>query len=110
MSVLLQHLWPALALAGVLGLGVVLVFGRGNGLPSARLDVTAGAILLLLVALILAVLQAVPGRAGLWLDIAVACVLFYASGVGIGSAISWWRERGEAAEPAVEDVVGASRD
>lgn len=87
MTVLLQHLWPALAVAGALGLCFSLAFGSGAGLPSARHDVRLGAILLLLVGLLLSVLEIVPGRPGLWLDIGVFCAAAYGGGVAIGAVL-----------------------
>ena len=87
MTILLQHLWPGLALAGLLGLGFSVVFGRGYGLPSARLEVVVGAVLLLGVGLLLSWFQTVPGRPGLWLDIAVLLCLAYAIGTALGLAI-----------------------
>lgn len=87
MNVLLQHLWPGLAVAALLGLGFSVVFGRGYGLPSARLEVIGGAVLLLLAGLVFAWLEIVPGRPGLWLDIAVLCCLAYALGTAAGLAI-----------------------
>lgn len=89
MSVLLQHLWPALAIAAVLGLGFTLVFGTGVGLPSARWELRIAALLALLVGALVAFLGVVPGRAGLWLDIGMLCVLAYAAGTSIGAAIRW---------------------
>lgn len=87
MRILLQHLWPALAVAGVLGLGFSVVFGAGSGLPSARQDVRLAAILALLTGGLLSVLELVPGRPGLWLDIAVLCALAYALGVALGAGL-----------------------
>lgn len=93
MNVLLQHLWPALALAAALGLGFTLVFGNGVGLPSARWEVRIVALLALLTGTLVAVLGMVPGRAGLWLDIATFCMLAYAAGTAIGVAIRWFVTR-----------------
>ena len=87
MTVLLQHLWPALLLAFALGLGFTLTFGSGSNLPSARIEVRVGAALALVTAAVLAALQVVPGRPGLWLDIAVLCAFAYAAGVAGGSLI-----------------------
>lgn len=89
MNVLLQHLWPALAVSAVLGLGFTLVFGNGVGLPSARWEVRIAVLIGLLAAGLVAILGIVPGRAGLWLDIMALCVLAYAAGTGLGAAIRW---------------------
>lgn len=87
MSILLQHLWLALAVAAGLGLGFSVVFGAGSGLPSARQDVRLGAILVLLAGGLLSVLEVVPGRPGLWLDIAVLCAAAYALGIATGAVL-----------------------
>lgn len=94
MTVLLQHLWPALAATGVLGLAFALVLGPGSGLPSARLEVRIGAALALVGGVVVSALGWVPGRPGLWLDIAVACALAYALGVLVGTGLRWlWLSR-----------------
>ncbi|TDR85182.1 hypothetical protein [Enterovirga rhinocerotis] len=84
MTVLLGHLWPALAVAAVLGLGFSAVFGAGAGLPSATLPVRIGMGLALIAAALVSVLNLVPGRAGLWFDIAAAIAWAYAAGVVAG--------------------------
>ena len=89
MTVLLQHLWPGLAVAALLGFGFSIVFGSGTGLPSARLDVRIGAVSVLAAAVLVSVLQVVPGRPGLWFDILVLCALAYAAGVAAGTASRW---------------------
>lgn len=86
MSVVLQHLWPGLAVAALLGYGFSVVFGRGNGLPSARLEVLGGALLALGAGALFSWLEIVPGRPGLWLDIAVLCGFAYALGSALGLA------------------------
>lgn len=102
MNVLLQHLWPALAISAVLGLGFTLVFGTGVGLPSARWEVRIAALLALLVGALVAFLGVVPGRAGLWLDIGTLCVLAYAVGTGIGAALRRLAPRGRrVSEPLI---------
>jgi hypothetical protein len=87
MNTLLLHLWPALAAASLLGLAFGSVFGPGAGLPSARLDVRWGAILLLLAGVLVMALELVPGRAGLWFEIGILCACAYAIGTMAGAVL-----------------------
>jgi len=89
MAVLLQHLWLALAAAFALGFGFTALFGGGARLPSTRWEVRAGALLLLAAGLLVSALALVPGRPGLWLDIAIFCALAYALGTGCGAGLRY---------------------
>lgn len=89
MTVLLQHLWPALLVAWAMGFIFTALFGAGTRLPSARWGVMAGALLLLLTGILLSVLEVVPGRPGLWLDIGVLCAVAYAVGAGLGAGLRY---------------------
>lgn len=95
MTILLQHLWPALLVAGLLGFSFSAIFGAGRGLPSARLDVMLGAGLLLAAGLLLSWLQVVPGRPGLWLDLGILCCLAYGAGtlLGLAACVTYRRLR-----------------
>ena len=85
MTTLLQFLWPALAVAALAGLCFAVLFGPGEGLPSARTDVRLGVGLLLVAGIAAMAFEVVPGRPGLWFDIGMLCVLAYALGVAVGT-------------------------
>jgi hypothetical protein len=101
---ILLPLWPALAAAIVLGVP----FGwlgwreRSPGF-SGRLGLIL-AVVALLGGAVLAFLGRVPGRPGLWLDIALATGLAYLSGciLGSGTRALWQRlaNRSERSAPA----------
>jgi hypothetical protein len=84
MMPILHHLWPSLALAGLLGI----VFGwisRSAG-PMNRAGRIAAilAAICLVVAGAVALLGLVPERAGFWLDSAVLHALAYVAGLCLG--------------------------
>lgn len=80
----LHHLWPSLALAGLLGV----VFGwigrpTGQTNSAGRVAMAVAAICLIVVGSI-AVLGLVPERAGFWLDSAILHALAYVAGLCLG--------------------------
>lgn len=80
---LLLPLWPGLAAALALGLGV----GALAGFPRSRATwLAAGLPLLILAALAgLATVGTVPGRAGLRIEIAASVLAAYLAGCGLGA-------------------------
>ena len=84
MRFLVEHLWPALATAFALGLGVGTLgvaerpmsrSGRARTILAAFALAAAGGT---------ALLQLVPGQAGLWLDGGVLLALAYSIACGVG--------------------------
>lgn len=84
MSFLLTYLWGWLATAWFLGfaMGWISVVSHGRGLSRATLQ---QALLLAVALLALAVVQAVPGRAGYGLDLALLMLAAYVVGCAPGA-------------------------
>ncbi|WP_232631221.1 hypothetical protein [Methylobacterium sp. Leaf118] len=82
MSLTLAILWPGLAVALALGLAV----GGLIGLPRSRGSLGAAVALALALAALagIAVLAALPGRPGLWAEIAALVGAAYGAGCGLG--------------------------
>jgi hypothetical protein len=103
MSVILQMLWPAFAACAALGFGFGAVFGAGFGLPSATPAVRLAALATSLGIGAVAWSGIVPGRPGLWLDIAAACIASYAAGAILAVcarwALGWFSRSRSGAEP-----------
>lgn len=85
MTLLVAILWPAVAAAVLLG-GLV---GAFAGMPRDRFAVAAGVILATIAALLggIAVIGAVGGRAGLWIEIAAFCLGAYLAGCVVGAVL-----------------------
>jgi hypothetical protein len=85
MMPILHHLWPSIALAGMLGI-VFGWLGPGGGPMSrtGRLAATAAA-LCLIVAAGVAVLGSIEGRPGFWFESAVLHAFAYL----VGSCLGW---------------------
>lgn len=97
MMSLVSNLWPGLAGALVLGLaaGGLTGFPRGRG-PVAAAAVVGAATLALAA---LALLQRVPGRAGLWVETAALMLAAYLGGCFIGALARRARGSGPSAGP-----------
>ena len=82
MSLLLAAVWPWLAAGLALGLAV----GALAGLPRGRTALGLAAVPLagLLALAALALLQAAPGRAGLWVETGALLLAAYLAGCGLG--------------------------
>lgn len=87
MTLLLATLWPVAA--GAFGLGLVFGALGGPGLASVSGSVggRAAALLLLAAAIGASALRLVPGRFGLWLDIALVVSVPYAAGCLLGALV-----------------------
>lgn len=82
---LVARLWPFLLAAGLAGLLLTALLGRGRGALSSRLPVLLAALLLFGALAICSGLQLVAGRPGLWLDIAVLVAGSYGLGCGLAA-------------------------
>lgn len=83
MSRLVVALWPGLAAALALGLAI----GALTGFPRMRATIVASALALVALALLgaLAASGTVPGRAGLWVEIAATVLACYLAGCALGA-------------------------
>lgn len=87
MMVLAERLWPAIAVAGVLGLLLTAFIGRGRSSLSASRLVAGLALAALAGAGVVVWLGIVPGRPGLWVETAVLVLAAYAAGSVFGALI-----------------------
>ena len=85
MMVLLERLWPAMILAAALGAAFAAIGGPGRRLPSSRPAAWVAASAALTLATLLSAFGLVPGRSGLWLDIALVLAAPYGAGVLAGA-------------------------
>lgn len=99
MDLVVAEIWPALLLAGGAGLMFTWLGGPGRVTPGALPSVRLGAATLLGTGVVLVALGAVPGRTGLWLDIAVLLGAAYAAGAVLGAALGRIRVRSRLAQP-----------
>ena len=84
-----SYLWGWLLAAALVGLaaGWISVVQRGAGLSRAVLQQL---IVLLAAVAGLAVVQAIPGRAGYWLDLGLIMLVLYIVGCVIGAMLRGW--------------------
>jgi hypothetical protein len=91
-TALLLSLWPALAVA--FGLGIAC--GRMTGFPRSRTAFIAAALPILALTFVagLAWVETVPGRAGLYLEIAALLLAGYVAGCLLGALVARLSGRG----------------
>lgn len=101
MLAVVELVWPGLVLAFTLGAVVgFATLGEHRPRRLGRLAITVGAILLV-GSLVAAVLQEVPGRAGLWLEVALVLAGTYLAGCAAGALTGRALRRPAAAAPRV---------
>lgn len=96
MLALLQVVWPGLVIGFTLGFAIGLA--TCSPAPPSRAGWIAAVMALLgiAVAAALAMLEVVPGRAGLWLETGLLLVAAYVAGCGLGGLLGAGLRRGPA--------------
>lgn len=97
---LVEEAWPALVIAGALGVGVGFATASPRPTPARGWMTVVVFLLVLAGAAAAAWLAVVPGRAGLWLETALLLVAPYLAGCGLGGLLGLTRRGRTGASPA----------